>query len=326
MKQMIVILIFVISTLMTFGQDIPQEYFDLVKKADSLYYAKDFKNSAYKYSDAFKANGWKGLPRHEYNAACSWALIATSDSAFFRLSNIAKTANYTDYDHITKDTHLNSLHNDSRWDPLLAIIKQNKEKAEINFNKPLIAILDSIFKEDQKYRGQLKKIKKQYGWDSKEIKDQWKIINEKDSINLIKIKSIIDEYGWLGSDVISERGNTTLFLVIQHSDQTTQEKYLPILREAVQNGKAQGGDLALLEDRVALGQGKRQVYGSQIGQDPDTQTYYISPLEDPENVDKRRTEVGLEPLAEYVSMWNIKWDIEQYKKDLPKLEEKLNLK
>lgn len=34
--------------------------------------------------------------------------------------------------------------------------------------------------------------------------------------------------------------------------------------------------------------------------------------------DKRRTEVGLEPLADYVKDWQIKWDIEQYKKDLPK--------
>jgi hypothetical protein len=115
-----------------------------------------------------------------------------------------------------------------------------------------------------------------------------------------------------------------LFLVIQHADQKTQEKYLPMMRAAVKNGKAQGSSLALLEDRVALGQGKRQIYGSQIGRDPDTQLYYVSPLEDPDNVDKRRAEVGLGTLAEYVNRWQIKWDVEQYKKDLPKLEEKRN--
>ena len=32
----------------------------------------------------------------------------------------------------------------------------------------------------------------------------------------------------------------------------------------------------------------------------------VSPLEDPDNVDKRRAEVGLGPLADYVSNWNIK--------------------
>jgi hypothetical protein len=48
----------------------------------------------------------------------------------------------------------------------------------------------------------------------------------------------------------------------------------------------------------------------------------VRPLEDPDNVDKRRAEVGLEPMVDYVSRWEIKWDVEQYKKDLMKLERK----
>jgi hypothetical protein len=314
------------TTILTFGQNIPQGYFDLVKKADSLYNAKDFKNSANKYSDAFKANGWKGLPNDRYNAACSWALAAVPDSSFFHLDRIATKANYANYGHITTDPDLNSLHNDNRWKPLLEKIKQNKDKAEANLNKPLVAILDSIYVEDQMYRQQIDGIEKKYGWESKEMKDHWKIINQKDSINLIKVKSIFDKYGWLGADVVGVQGNSTLFLVIQHSDQATQEKYLPMMREAVKNGKAQGSSLALLEDRVALGQGKRQIYGSQIGRDPETQIYYVSPLEDPDNVDKRRAEVGLRSLSEYVNHWQMKWDVEQYKKDLPKLEEKTKRK
>ena len=326
MKQKALILAFFLSTLLTFGQNIPQEYFDLVKKADSLYNAKDFRSSANKYSDAFKANGWKGLSNDRYNAACSWALAAVPDSAFFQLDRIATKSNYTNYGHITTDPDLNSLHNDNRWKPLIEKIKQNKDKAEVSLNKPLVAILDSIYIEDQTYRKQIDGIEKKYGWESKEMKDHWKIINEKDSINLIKVQSILDKYGWLGADVVGGQGNSTLFLVIQHSDQSTQEKYLPMMREAVKNSKAQGSSLALLEDRVALGQGKRQIYGSQIGRDPETKIYYVSPLEDPDNVDKRRAEVGLGPLSDYVSRWQIKWDVEQYKMDLPKLEEKTKRK
>lgn len=326
MKKTVLIFAFILSTILTFGQNIPQEYFDLVKKADSLYKAKDFKNSANKYSDAFKANGWKGLPNDRYNAACSWALAAVPDSSFSQLDRIATKSNYANYGHIATDPDLNSLHNDNRWKPLLEKIKQNKDKAEANLNKPLVAILDSIYVEDQMYRQQIDGIEKKYGWESKEMKDHWKIINEKDSINLIKVKSILDKYGWLGADVVGGQGNSTLFLVIQHSHQTTQEKYLPMMREAVKNGKAQGSSLALLEDRVALGQGKRQIYGSQIGRDPETQIYYVSPLEDPDNVDKRRAEVGLRSLSEYVNHWQMKWDVEQYKKDLPKLEEKTKRK
>ena len=54
--------------------------------------------------------------------------------------------------------------------------------------------------------------------------------------------------------------------------------------------------------------------------DMKTQLYYVRPLEDPDNVDRRRLEVRLEPLALYVKTWQIKWDVEQYKKDLPKFE------
>jgi hypothetical protein len=322
MKHTLLILAFLFKIQLSNAQDVPKEYFDIVKIADSLYRIKDYKNSGNKYSNAFKVNSWKGHSSDRYNAACSWALASVPDSAFFQLDRIATFMNYTNYGHITTDTDLNSLHTDIRWEKLIKKIKQNKEKKEVNYNKPLVAILDTIYIEDQKYRSQINDINKKYGWKSKEMNALWEIISEKDSINLIRVKQILDQYGWLGADVVSDQGNSTLFLVIQHSDQATQEKYLPMMREAVKNGKAKGSSLALLEDRVALGQGKRQIYGSQISRDPETQEYYISPLEDPDNVDKRRSEVGLGPLSEYVNHWQIKWDVEQYKKDLPKLVEK----
>jgi hypothetical protein len=322
MKNTPLLFMFILPTSFIFGQDIPKEYFAFVKIADSLYNARDYINSAKKYSEAFNANGWKGTQNDRYNAACSWALAAVPDSAFFQLDRIATKLNYANYGHITTDPDLNSLHNDNRWKGLLEKIRQNKDKAEANLNKPLVAILDSIYIEDQNYRQQIEVIEKKYGWESTQMKDHWKVINKKDSLNLIQVKAILDKYGWLGADVVGDQGNSTLFLVIQHSDQATQEKYLPMMRAAVKNGKAQARSLALLEDRVALGQGRRQIYGSQISRDPETKAYYVSPIEDPDNVDKRRAEVGLGPLSEYVSRWQIKWDVEQHKMDLPKLEGK----
>jgi hypothetical protein len=323
MKTITTILSLVVTTSLTFGQTIPKEYYDHVKIADSLYNAKAYRMSADQYSEAFKANQWKGFTNDRYNAACSWALAGVPDSAFFQLDRIAHK-NFNNYAHITADQDLVSLYKDERWPSLLELIKLNKEKAEVNFNKPLVAKLDTIYVDDQQYRQQIDEFTKKYSWDSKEMQDLWRTILEKDSINLIKVKAILDQYGWLGSGVIGEQGNSTLFLVIQHADLATQEKYLPMMREAVKNGKAQASSLALLEDRVALRHGQKQIYGSQIRQDPETKEYYVMPLEDPDHVDKRRAEVGLPPLAEYVSHWHIKWDVEQYKKDLPKLEEKKN--
>ena len=326
MRRATLVLTFVISTTLSFGQAISKEYLELIKEAGYLYHAKEYTKSAVTYSAAFKANNWKGLSIDRFNAACAWALAGVADSAFFHLNKAANEANYTNYEHITIDPDLISLQKDNRWNPLLEKIKQNKEKLEAKWDRALIATLDSIYAGDQNYRSQINEIGKKFGSESKEMKDHWKKISENDSLNLIKVKSILEKYGWLGTDVIGDRGTTTLFLVIQHSDQVTQEKYLPIMREAVQRGNARRSSLALLEDRVALKQGKRQIYGSQIGGDGVTQSYYVLPLEDPDNVDKRRAEVGLGLLSDYLRTWQIRWDIEQYKKDLTELEKKTNRK
>lgn len=238
-----------------------------------------------------------------YNAACSWALAGNSDSAFFNLNRAAFPGRYADYSHITTDTDLNSLHSDKRWQPLLAIVQQNKDKEEEKYNKPLVRQLDSIYTEDQMSRVRMDTIQKQYGFDSKEMKSLISTMNEKDSVNLIKVKSILDQYGWLGPDVIGGQGNTTLFLVIQHADLKTQEKYLPMMREAVKNGKAEGSQLALLIDRVEMYNGRPQIYGSQLNGENGKYKFYE--ILDEANVNKRRAEVGLEPLEEYAKGFNI---------------------
>lgn len=308
----------VLSTI-SFGQG-QKNYEELVNEAWKLYESKEFLESAKTYSKAFVSHGDSGRVNDRYNAACSWALANKSDSAFAQLFRVATNGGYTNLRHITSDPDLSSLHSESNWKEVIKLVKANKEKEEINFDKPLVAILDTIYEEDQKYRRQISEIEKEYGWDSEEMQAHWKIIAEKDSINLIKVKKIIDERGWLGADIIGKPGNSALFLVIQHADLETQQKYLPLMREAVKIGNASARNLALLEDRVALGLGERQIYGSQIGHDSKTEEYYVLPLDDPDNVDKRRAEVGLGELKDYVSNWGIIWDLEKYKRKLPEIE------
>jgi hypothetical protein len=215
---------------------------------------------------------------------------------------------------------LNALHSDKRRNEVLNLVKGNKEKAEENLDKSLVAILDTIYQEDQGLRRQISEVEEKYGRDSDEMKAHWETINEKDSINLIKIQKILDEKGWLGQDIIGGQGNTTLFLVIQHSPIEIQQKYLPMMRDAVKKNNARPSSLALLEDRVALRTGKRQIYGSQIGRNQETGEFYVSPIENPEKIDERRAEVGLGALQEYISNWNITWDVEKHKEMTDKLE------
>ena len=184
----------------------------------------------------------------------------------------------------------------------------------------LVRVLDTVAEDDEMYRDLLDDTVQRYGGESKEVKALYRQMEAKDSVNQIKVGAILDKYGWLGPDMLGEEGNGTLFFVIQHAELPMQVKYLPMLRTAVKNGKAKARHLALLEDRVALRQGKKQIYGSQVGWDTRTNWHYMLPLEDPEHVDQRRTAVGLPPLSEYLQNWQMTWDVEQYKKDLPRIE------
>lgn len=182
--------------------------------------------------------------------------------------------------------------------------------------KQLLAI-DEL---DQRYRNQIEETIARFGSDSKESKTLFKNMKTTDSLNLIQVAAIIDKYGWLGSDKIGSQANTTLFMVIQHAELPDQIKYLPLMREAVKKGNAKANSLALLEDRVALKQGKRQIYGSQISWNMQTNESFVAPLEDPDTVDQRRAEVGLPTLQSYLAEMDMKWDVESYKKELPAIE------
>lgn len=188
-------------------------------------------------------------------------------------------------------------------------IGQTPNKQELPFNKKLANQLDSIYEEDQKFRLMIDDIESKFGRESQEMKNHWETISKKDSMNLIPVTAILDKYGWLGPDLIGEKASAALFLVIQHSNQKVQEKYLPMMRDAVKNGKAQGSDLALLEDRVALRQVRKQIYGSQIRRNHQTGKYFVAPIEDEPNVNTRRAAVGLEPLEDYLQRWGIDYKV-----------------
>lgn len=322
MKNAILIILSIIISNLALGQSRMAVYNEYAEKADSLYLAKDFENAAINYQSAFDSNEGRAYLTHRYNAACSYAQVNNAEKAFYHLFYMAEhpRIKYDNYEQVSSESNLKPLYQEEQWQELLNLVKENKEEAERELDKTLIAILDTIYEEDQSYRMQIDEIESKYGRDSDEMKAHWKIINEKDSLNLIQVKKILDERGWLGPRVVGNKGNTTLFLVIQHADQETQEKYLPMMREAVKQGNAIPSSLAMLEDRVALGKGGKQIYGSQIGYNPETEELYVLPMIDPDNVDKRRDEVGLESMQEYISNWDLTWDVEAYKKELLKSE------
>ncbi|MQA83904.1 MAG: hypothetical protein GEV03_04530 [Streptosporangiales bacterium] len=71
------------------------------------------------------------------------------------------------------------------------------------------------------------------------------------------------------------------------------------MKEAAAKGDADPTEVAYLTDRVAINRGRRQTYGTQIScADGRAVT---KPMVDPERVDERRRDVGLQPLEEYLA-------------------------
>jgi len=129
-----------------------------------------------------------------------------------------------------------------------------------------------------------------------------------DSSNLVYIEMLIARYGWPGKSFVGPFGNQTVFLVIQHAELPVQEKYLPLMQKSVEEGESESNDLALLQDRVLMRQGKKQIYGSQvILNNTGGQEFY--PIEDEKNVNVRRKKVGLQPLEEYAKFFGIDYKL-----------------
>jgi len=287
-----------------------QNYDTYIHKADSCYWVKNYKMAEEFFKLAFTINQEK----HLYNAACTASLANDPDTAF-RWLNLAVDKGFTNVDQIKRDPDLNNLHKDERWEALLEKVQKKLDILEANYDKSLQKELIQIFYDDQNIRHQFIEAEKQYGFKSSVADSLAQIMIKIDSINLQKIENILDKKGWAGKDLVGEQANMTIFLVIQHSDLETQKKYLPMMREAVKKGNANAANLALLEDRIAMWEGRKQIYGSQLYYDEKKGKYFVSPIEDPDNVDKRRAEVGLGPISEYVKNWGIEWNLEEYKKE-----------
>jgi hypothetical protein len=124
-------------------------------------------------------------------------------------------------------------------------------------------------------------------------------LREIDRKNTARMKEVIDKHGWPGKALVGDDGSHAAWLLVQHADadKPFQKRCLELMKESVKRGEASGRELAYLTDRVLVGEGQKQLYGTQFRQADGKME--PSPIEDEANVDKRRAEVGLEPLADY---------------------------
>lgn len=274
-----------------------QTFEEITRKADSCYFERKFSDSKFFFSEAFQK--YPNEKRGYYNAACVASLSADYDLAFKWLDNAIRFG-FNNLEQLKQEKDFNNLHVDTRWMKLIERLQTSISIEEANYDKAAQKELIDIFNSDQYIRYQFLAARNKYGLNSKVVDSLLLIMHTQDSLNLAKIEKLISEKGWLGANKVGVQASNTLFLVIQHSNLKTQKRYRPILERAVKLGNAPASSLAFLDDRIAVFEGRKQMYGTQLYTDPKTNITTLSPLEDPANVDLRRASVGLEPLREYL--------------------------
>jgi len=170
----------------------------------------------------------------------------------------------------------------------------NIELVDIDCKK-IEEILDSIYILDQ------------------EMRQNGNSINlEIDNQNINKVISIINKCGMPTLDNVNTHQMDAIWLVFQHTQHSIIKEYFPLFQESAKNGNTKLSHIALMTDRLLMNEGKPQLYGSQI-QQACKNKWEIYDLDKPKTVDKRRHEMGLKPLSEYVSYWGIEFTVKQIK-------------
>lgn len=110
---------------------------------------------------------------------------------------------------------------------------------------------------------------------------------------------IIDQIAYPTIDKVGKKANQAAWLVIQHAIGQPQfmKKCVKLLEKAVLEDKANPQNLAYLTDRIAVFEGKLQLYGTQFDWDHEGE---LSPkaFDDLKKVNQRRLAIGLNKLEE----------------------------
>ncbi|HEY4262824.1 MAG TPA: DUF6624 domain-containing protein [Schlesneria sp.] len=124
-------------------------------------------------------------------------------------------------------------------------------------------------------------------------------LEDADSQNLFWLKEIVTKHGWPSKSLVGGQGAKDAWILVQHADtdRDFQQKCLDQMK-ALPKDEVDPRDTAYLTDRVLVGTGKQQLYGTQViiknGK------FVPNPIENPDKVDERRKAIGMESLQEYL--------------------------
>jgi VWFA-related protein len=123
-----------------------------------------------------------------------------------------------------------------------------------------------------------------------------KRVDEARSQNNARLCKILKEFGWPTSALVGKDGvAATLYLLRNSRRLDLQTDLLPVVIAAVKKGEAQKSDVAELVDRMRVDAGMKQLFGTQVK--VINGFLVLTPIEAESQVDDRRKQFGMPPLA-----------------------------
>ena len=181
-------------------------------------------------------------------------------------------------------------------------------------NEKITTLLDTLKKKDQAVRRKLRLAQSIYADSSQEITLIKSNIQSTDSSNFVLLDSLINSCTF---EKIIQINPTVTWLIILHSPKSNGLKYIEGLKIAAQKKVIPYSDVAILEDKILVGSGEDQLYGTQIGNDSKSGLPYLIPIKQPDSLEKRREYAQFNiSMEDYLKYFNLTWDLEYYKKTI----------
>lgn len=197
------------------------------------------------------------------------------------------------------------LAKDQRWEQVEATQLDKLETQVAGpFNREYARQLLRMRVHEWAYRYPIMLAFRQLGPDSPIVTSLSTAMSENHDENLEALAPLIEEHGWPELSAVGEEAAYAAGNIINHSDLKTRQQYLPLLKAVCERGEGDWSRYAHIYDRTELELGNRQLYGTQMQQNPETGRFEPQPLVDPETVDERRAALSLEPLADQLRRFN----------------------
>jgi hypothetical protein len=279
-------------------------------RADSLKNEGDIPVALAEYKKIYKVNPKDR--RNVYNYACALSINRQIDSCLKYL-NIA----------VRMDTSIASL-----IDP--DFLTARRDLRWVDFENNLISMINAKFKNpysdieyakalwklrayDQAYFSEVVLAFRKTGRNSsvhEALLNYQAMIHE---MNQNELEKLIAAKGWPRIKDVGREAAMAAYLVIQHSNSELQKKYLPTVKKICDEKELPWERYALMYDRSQFNENKPQRYGTHTKYNESTNSEELYPLEDESKVDEWRKEIGLQPLAEYLARFNIKFQSKKNK-------------